>query len=481
MKRVFLTLTALMLAVSMLTACGASPAPSEPEQQPAEETTETTETTETEAPAEPEEPEEPELPVPRLEKINADTDVFSNGRSFVNGYALIRKDKQIGYMDTQGKVTMVYDLTNAPAEAADKAIRLVDWGDAWVSEEGLHPHYDVATGKWGFGNIQTGEVVIAPKYDQFGPFASGCAVGVVNGQCEVIDTQGNVLATPAKVFTGYYQKDRLIVSMTGEKIPLNSNASMISYDCSFLDPKGQLIMDHQFLVLNSEEYNENGFETQYLLDRGDPNTFPLALMNPYHVVDPGVYDLDGNFLYKAPNSVATAVVNEGITMYDSDGDGLIGYIKMGEQTPLTEEIYQTTLNFTDGRCWVKKSGDSLLSLIDETGKEIIPPSFYNADFFNKGYAWVQEQKDGPRYLIDRDGNPVFGKDVNTNIYRPNAQLVVNINADGSRSLCTMQGEELLRANITSFWDAEEGDNAISIITKDASGNYIYDYYRYIAE
>lgn len=479
MKRVFLTLTALMMAVSMLTACSASPAPGESEQQPAEETTETTET---EAPAEPEEPEEPELPVPRLEKINADTDVFSNGRSFVNGYDLIRKDKQIGYMDTQGKVTMVYDLTNAPAEAADKVIRLVDWGDAWVSEEGLYPHYDVATGKWGFGNIQTGEVVIAPKYDQFGPFASGCAVGVVNGQCEVIDTQGNILATPAKVFDGYLQKEHMIVSMSGDKMPLQGSGKM-TYVASMMDAKGQLTLDQQFLVLESGEFNGNGFEIAHIphLYNGDPNTIPLGLINPRNEIQPGIYDLDGNFLYKAPGSTATAVVNEGITMGNSDGDNLYYYIKMGSETPLTEEIYQTSMNFSDGRCWVLKNDESLYSLIDDTGKEVIPPSFNNAQNFKNGYALVLEQVDGFSYLIDKSGNPVFGKEVNTVYYRPNAQMVVNANDDGSRSLCTMQGEELLRANISSFWNAEEGENAISIITKDPSGNYVYDYYRYIAE
>lgn len=479
MKRVFLTLTALMLAVSMLTACGASPAPGESEQQPAEETTETTET---EAPAEPEEPEEPELPVPRLEKINADTDVFSNGRSFVNGYDLIRKDKQIGYMDTQGKVTMVYDLTNAPAEAADKVIRLVDWGDAWVSEEGLYPHYDVATGKWGFGNIQTGEVVIAPKYDQFGPFASGCAVGVVNGQCEVIDTQGNVLATPAKVFDGYCQKDHLLVSMTGEKVTFNNTPGM-GYIGSIMDAKGQTAFDAGFLIRESEEFNENGFEIAHLphLYNGDPNTIAINFVHPPVNSQAGIFDLDGNFLYLAPNTTAVGVVGEGITMYNTNGDGTIGYIKMGEQTPLTEEIYQTSGLFSEGLCWVKKAGEDRYSLIDNTGKEVIPPSFNNALDFKNGYALVLEQADGFSYLIDKSGNPVFGKEVNTVYYRPNAQMVVNANDDGSRSLCTMEGEELLRANISSFWNAEEGENAISIITKDPSGNYVYDYYRYIAE
>ena len=206
---------------------------------------------------------EPAAAQPTQEKITETSYDFGHG--FRNGYALVAEGWKIGYINTEGKFFPAYDLTDCPDDVKDTVNAVLSDGQLFVSEEGLFPLYDVESGKWGYGNITTGETVVEPRYVHCGPFASGCAVGEVDeGHFEVINAKGEILATPAKVFDGYYQKDRLIVSMTGRTTGFQNTAGT-GYEGALLDPQGNTILDGCFLV-----QKEDGVVWRYVteLDEG---------------------------------------------------------------------------------------------------------------------------------------------------------------------------------------------------------------------
>lgn len=470
-------LLAAVCAMTLLASCVAAPSqetPSEP-----------TPSVSSSQPEPPPEPPEPELPVPRLELLCDEG--FYDFLPYHNGYACVLRGedgKEIGYIDMEGNVTTAYSLDGMPDETLDKVTAIIKQDYCYVSEEGLYPYYDKESGKWGYGNIKTGEIAIPPKYDQCGPFASGCAVGVADGQYEIIDASGKVLATPVKVFTGYYQKDRIIVSMDPNMGTLDDGAP--AYNAALLNPSGNVVYD-KFLLKPSDQVNAIGFQPDYILDRGDPNTMHIALYTSSTGGRSGIYDLDGNFLYQWEKSTATGVVSEGITLYRNSAfdPETIGYIRMGDTEPLTEQIYISQANFSEGRCWVMKKGDKLYSLIDDTGKEILPPTSLIGTGFQKGYAPVAIPGEGDSYtvrIIDRDGNFVSGPDQDVWNYYPDAGLYVYRTPDGTRILSTMDGKIVPTDEIENFYsaaDATEDGSLIRVVTQDETEKNTGYYYRYI--
>ena len=429
---------------------------------------------------------EPAAAQPTLEKITETSYDFGHG--FRNGYALVAEGWKIGYINTEGKFFPAYDLTDCPDDVKDTVNAVLSDGQLFVSEEGLFPLYDVESGKWGYGNITTGETVVEPRYVHCGPFASGCAVGETDeGRFEVINAKGEILATPAKVFDGYYQKDRLIVSMTGRTTGFQNTAGT-GYEGALLDPQGNTILDGCFLVQKSDEYNGNGFEIANFphLYNGDPNTIAINFTVPGVNEQAGIYDLDGNFLHCQGSAVAVA--SEGITMLSlpekvsADGtQNLYAYIRVGETEPFTDFLYTSSRIFSEGRCWVQKDGETLMSLIDDQGKEILPPTCISGSDFVNGYALMRvTDENGTAYnrLIDRDGNCITGEGVVVHQFRPHSQLVLIQHSDTDYSVTSIDGQELLRGNYYLGQDCQEGDNIACIFHIDEEGNSLYDYYRY---
>ncbi len=427
---------------------------------------------------------------PMLEKISEKS--YDFGTAFTNGYALVAEGWKVGYINTKGEYFPAYDLTSCTQKVKQAVNNIVADGKVFVSEEGYFPYYDVKSNKWGYNNIVTGEVIVEPKYEHCGPFASGCAVGIVDGKFEVIDNKGNVIATPAKVFDGYYQKDRLLVSMNSRKDDLGfSNMSIAGYVGALLDNKGNAIMENQFCIQESGEYNANGFEIAHAprLYQGDDNTMPSPYPNLAVNEQPGIYDLNGNFLHN--QGTATSDSSEGITAMvlpnehmSTDGNGpLIAYIRVGETEPFTDFLYTSSALFSEGRCWVRKEGNSLFGLIDNTGKEVMPPSVGNANEFKKGYALAMfpvEGQEGYIRIVDRDGKFVTEENVHVQNYVPNAQLMAIKHSDTDCSITDMEGNEIMRGDYVLRYDAEEGDNIVGIM-HDENGNSKYSYYRYKAK
>ena len=468
MKKFLVIGLSVLLALS-ISACSSTPSGGENSQSEASQSQQET------APAQ-----------PTLEKITETS--YDFGHAFRNGYALVADGWKIGYINTEGKFFPAYDLTDCPDEVKDAVNVVLSDGELFVSEEGLYPFYDTETNKWGYGNIPTCDTVVEPRYEHCGPYVSGCAVGAVDDtHFEVLNAQGQIIATPAKVFDGYYQKDRLIVSMTGRTTGFQTTEGT-GYEGALLDPQGNTILDGWFLVKESGEYNANGFEVAHFphLYNGDPNTIAINFTVPGVNEQPGVYDLDGNFLHC--QGTAVAVASEGITMLSQpdkvSADGsqyLYAYIRVGETEPFTDFLYTTSRIFSEGRCWVLKDGETLMSLIDDQGNEILPPSCVSASDFVNGYALMRvtdEAGNAYNRLIDRDGNCITGEGVVVHQFRPNAQLVLIQHSDTDYSVTTIDGQELLRGNYYLGKDCQEGDDIVCIFHIDEEGNSLYDYYRY---
>lgn len=108
---------------------------------------------------------------------------FDYAEEFRNGYAFAIRGLDCGYIDTQGNFTVYYQRADLEPyeELGTSDFRLwlylnSDHMQMWVSEEGLFPLYDRASGLWGYGDIHTSEVVIAPAYVDACPFSEGRAV-----------------------------------------------------------------------------------------------------------------------------------------------------------------------------------------------------------------------------------------------------------------------------------------------------------------
>ena len=274
-------------------------------------------------------------------------------KGFTNGFAIVKMDKKLKYVDRTGKVL----------------------------ETGLEPVGEFSEGLAAAKKVKkigyidsTGKQIIKPQFTKARPFKEGLAAVLRkrNGTYEYIDMAGRRVIRPAYVSAGDF-------SGGFAKVKLKKKGKY-----GIIDRTGQIIAEPGFVEVH--EFI-NGY-ARVKMDYDGKYGFVDKTGNMS--VEPR-YDFVGEFY----EGVARMKIDKLYGLIDTTGKILL------------EPQYYHIDPFSEGRAKVQKEKKGAWGFIDKAGKPVIEPRFYRADKFSEGLASVKKDKKGLWGFIDKAGKWVI--------------------------------------------------------------------------
>lgn len=245
-------------------------------------------------------------------------------------------------------------------------------------------------------NILKGRKLVLDKwFDSIGEFRDGLAGVRLNGKCNFIDTEGNILSN--QWFDEAYEFDNGLaeVQLNGKSNLIDTEGNLLSDQWfnrvdyfidgvakvqshgkyNFIDPEGNLLSDIWFDVASSFY---DGFSN-------------IQLNGKFNFID-----TEGNMLSEQwfdwacsfDKGVATVKLNGKFNFIDTEGN------------MLSDQWFDSASDFHDGFSTVKLNGQH--NFIDREGNILSDQWFDWAYDFDNGFAEVR--LDGTDYLVDTKGN-----------------------------------------------------------------------------
>lgn len=387
---------------------------------------------------------------PHLEQVGEQT--FYSGQSFQNGYALVSTGEEFGYLSADGVYTPAFSakggdnletFRNGFAEGASYE----------VSEEGLFPVYDSEKDAWGYGDIQSGETVIQPRFEKAMPFREGRAVCVEDGVPTVIDPDGNTILTAKRIYTGWYQKGLLLVSDGEEAFPSQVSGSeeeVEAWVCRLVDKDGETVMGD--LLAGEGEENLYGYaDPLYVrLDYPDENVIGvMGVADP--TLKPGYYTPQGELIRELEEGKQAYPVGDGVTWFVDPESGLYG-LETVEGEARTEALYQRVSTPSNGLAYCVDEDGRGGFLTVSTGQPAGEFAYDKAFPFSHGYAVAV--KDGKAGLVGGDGRE-FTEFVYDNLAMIDDGLLY-LEKEGTALISTVDGVEVENVTGRGVTYASEG-------------------------
>ncbi|GEQ85218.1 hypothetical protein ULMS_07260 [Patiriisocius marinistellae] len=326
------------------------------------------------------------------------TFMLTGGMFFAQELALVRENDQFGYIDTSGKFTIKPQF--------EKAASFSDGLAAAMKND-----------KWGFID-KSGNFIIEAKYDRVKPFMSGYALVLEEKQWNYIGKNGQVLQTPVKEKYYDFNEDGLAFYSVEKQYGLiNTKSEVIltpSYDAikpfvngyarvkksgkwGMIDKTGKIFVPVEYDEIG--DYNNNGISVR-------KNDFFGILLNGKMNTISGA-----DKVWDFP---------EGEKLTYARKDKLIGFVNNKGEWVIAPTFHKARA-FSNGLAPVFNDDD--WGFIDETGKEVIPFQYRDAETFaENGLApvkvkklWGFIDKSGKmvipdEYLISAGGLSIFSKD-----------------------------------------------------------------------
>ncbi|MBO4954381.1 MAG: WG repeat-containing protein, partial [Clostridia bacterium] len=142
----------------------------------------------------------------RIVYINSEYDTIS---SFLNGFAIVTKEKKQGLIDSTGLTRIAVNYKAVHFPNADGVSAVMD-----------------ANNKWGFANVYGG-VIVKPRFNAVKPFSNGLAAYYNNGKWGFVDSNDKIVIPNEYTNVGFY-RDGLVPVEKGNKWGfLNANGEIV--------------------------------------------------------------------------------------------------------------------------------------------------------------------------------------------------------------------------------------------------------------
>lgn len=223
----------------------------------------------------------------------------------------------------------------------------------------------VSNNRWEWGYIdQTGEIVIAPQFDDAGQFSEGLAYIQQNNKYGFIDQTGEIVIAPQFEDANNFIDGLALVKQNDE--------------WSHIDKNGKIVIKHKF---NNVGHFSDDLAVFKLRDKwGYINKIETIVINPQF-----------DYAYSFSEGLAKIWKN-----------GKYGYIDPKGEIIIMPK-FENGGNFSEGLAVIKQNGK--WGYIDKTGKIVIAPKFDDAERFSNGFAVVLQ--DGKWGYIDKTGKIVI--------------------------------------------------------------------------
>ena len=362
---------------------------------------------------------------------------FDYAEEFRNGYAFAIRGLDCGYIDTQGNFTVYYQRADPEPyeELGTSDFRLwlylnSDHMQMWVSEEGLFPLYDRASGLWGYGDIHTGEVVIAPAYVDACPFSEGRAV------VQRVEEPGDEFGMP--------QKYAVVIDTEGNEL-------FTAYSLMLSDQGDELAYQDGTLWLVGRDKDDDEQRYAYLVDRDGNVLDQLAL-----------FGISAGFtVHDDPDYVAEDQFSRGDPAYMciSRASGETYYLdSTGSRTAQIPEGASRGYVWIEGERAAFYAQDGGIGLFDEDGA-ITPPQWLNAMWLNRGLAAVTE--DNVQYYLVNDRGERVGGEVFESAGNFSEEGLLAVRQNGLWGYADMTGQIVIPCQFAAAYTFSNGVAAVS--------------------
>ena len=399
---------------------------------------------------------------------------FDYAEEFRNGYAFAIQGIDCGYIDKEGNFMVYYQredpVTDEDFEVSDYVLWQYlnsDHQQMWVSEDGLFPMYDRETGLWGYGDIHTGEMVIAPQYEDACPFREGRAVVIKReeGNSSAQNTNNSPFGGQDGIGAAFVDRYLSVIDASGNEIftagdmLITNTIEEIAYQDGTLwvvgkdrnDKSGSFaylrdldgnILEQLAIGGMGSNYEVHGGMMAYSMSdqfyRGDASRMCIRRTSgeTYYIDSTGketarVPDVASyGYLWSKGQNVSFYVVsNTGIGLFDEEGaiteplytsvmwfnhgiasateDGSAWYLINEKGERVGSETFEATGNASEGLIAVKQNGK--WGYADLRGEVVIPCQFASATIFTKGVAFVTLSEESEVYIpINIEGKEISG-------------------------------------------------------------------------
>lgn len=316
-------------------------------------------------------------------------DRFEYAEEFRNGYAFAIQGGQCGYVDTSGNFTAYY----ASSEPLLQTLLATDYMQMFVSEEGLFPYWDEASGLWGYGDIATGRMVIEPLYADATPFCHGRASVTLWESVLPEDTSGPVGTNAAGV-----SSRQLVIDTSGSQLFETGTILSLGYTDGYL---------HAF----GPEESSGDYAGEYpCANLYDPDGGVIAQLPPsYEILGDSsrlMFVAGGELLPGDAEHLGVMVYKE----VEDDGlgfdyDGTYYLNSAGQEVARTPEGAYYGYPWPEGESAAFYCQDGLFGLFNEAGR-ITDPLFTNFYYLHHGVCFVSDDGGTSWYLIDDQGRRI---------------------------------------------------------------------------
>ena len=320
--------------------------------------------------------------------INSDGDFlldkwFYNIKSFINGYAIVRLDKdgKNNYINRDGKflsddgfdVCGIFENDYAPVRSNGKW-NYINTDGKYLSDE----WFDAVQVKYPDDSYDYDHIICTTEYDKhttyykniYGALKNGCVLVILNGKWNYINTDGEYLSDEWFDFDERYKPSSV----------LNFNCG---YGPVYIESKG-----YNFINTDGKYLSDEWFDKVFDANEG---YFGVRLDGKWNFINvDGEYLSDKWFdtIYGFKDGYAlVSIENKGSNFINTDGEYLY------------DEWFDDARTFSDGYASVKLDGK--WNFINVDGEYLSDEWFDSCSPFYKGYGSVE--LNNKRYFINTDG------------------------------------------------------------------------------
>ncbi len=280
---------------------------------------------------------------------------YGKASAFIDGMAAVSKNGKTGYIDKQNNLLVPYKYDNMSS----------------LSEGMINVELD---GKWGFIDAE-GNTLIDFIFDSASPFFEGIAYVGINGGYGYIRYSGDFVIEPFLEFTddSYYEVGGLSSS---QDYIVSTDMESGSYDQDYLSLDSQRIRDYLILYKKNDKigfldvFGKIIIEPEYESATSFINGKALVKKNSNY----SFIDIENNTIFSFSSAFRMEAYNGNVTTYFNSNSMKSGFVN-DLYTAICDSKYDKIYPFYNG--YARVGINERYGLIDSTGKEIIPPIYWN--------------------------------------------------------------------------------------------------------